>query len=1404
MKANLKRLFKVRNNRKTIIFCFALICALAVAVGFSPAAHAVEWYVDNGTVPNPRDGQEWGSAYATIQDALDDASFLSGDEIWVKAGTYTVGDTIIVSGNPKIYGGFVGTETTRNQRDWITNVTTLDGADLIDHVFFIDEPLTTATIDGFTITGGNAGVTLPTQAYDFNGGAICIRNIAATVSNCIFTENNAEERGGAIFNYNSGSTFVNNTFYDNTARNGAAIYNLGDPAATPPTVTNCLFYDNLAEDGGGIFNYNADAIITNCTFSKNGSFPVSLTSHGGGIYNYRSDAIITNSIFWGNSAHYGPQIFNYQYTELLTDDCTIGETVIQVYHNTELSVGDTIYITHDAGGAPVPPESAVIDVITDALTELSADYTTPAMTVDVNDASGYVAGDTIYIIEDDVLSEVNTIASVAGSTITLDAAFENSYTTANNAIVYKDIEITIDAAFTNDYLMGDGAYIYIEPLLTVTYSDVEGGNWDDRTPVWENNIEVNPNFVASSNYRLDAGSSCIDAGDNTELPDDLADLDHDLNTTEEVPYDLDGNPRRFDDTLVADTGNGTAPIVDMGAYEYFLSHTVTFVAGTGGNITGDLSQVVAHGSDCTEVEAVPDATNDFVNWTGGLTSTDNPLTVLNVTADMTINANFIIGQHTLTMATAGTGSGTVTPGAGNHIYNHGDVVPIEAVAATGSTFSGWTGSVADPGSATTTVTITAGMTVTANFTIDQHTLTMATGGTGSGTVTPTAGGHTYNYGDVVDIEAVTTTGSTFSSWTGSVAAPGSATTTVTITGDMTVTANFTINQHTLTMATGGTGSGTVTPTVGGHTYNYGDVVDIEAVAATGSTFSTWIGSVAVPGSATTSVTITGDMTVTANFTINQHTLTMATAGTGSGTVTPGAGGHTYNYGTVVDIEAVAATGSTFSSWTGSVAVPGSATTTVTITGDMFVTANFTINQYTVTFAAGANGGVTGTSPQTVDHGGNCTAVDAVPATDYRFLNWTGTGGFVSIDDPLTVTNVTSDMTITANFTRDEWSVTFLADTNGSVAGTSPQVVPNGTDCTPVTASAFPNHHFVNWTGTGGFVTTIDNPLTVTNVTSSMNITANFAIDQHTLTMMAAGGTGSGTITPTADDYDYDYGTVVDLNAVPGAGSVFDGWTGDVADPSSATTTVTMDSDKTVTATFNSDGDSDGISDTEEDGHPVHPISGITGDGNGDGVLDSTQDFVTSLLTQDGLDYVTIESAPGTILSNVSALENPSPSDSPSGLDFTQGFFNFTITGLAPGASTTVTLYCPAGAAPTTYYRYGPLVLGNPPEWYEFMDDGTTGAVINGSVITLDFVDGDRGDDDLTANGTIVDAGGPGSAAASSSSTPAAGGGSSGGGCFIATTTSGLSNITAVSMTPYLALMLLLLVVGKAAQGRRKR
>lgn len=86
-------------------------------------------------------------------------------------------------------------------------------------------------------------------------------------------------------------------------------------------------------------------------------------------------------------------------------------------------------------------------------------------------------------------------------------------------------------------------------------------------PAIDGNLDQPPGFVdAPGDYRLDAGSPAIDAGDNSYGFTDAFDVDEDGDTSEMLP-DLDLHPRPLDDAGVADTGNGTAPILDMGAFE---------------------------------------------------------------------------------------------------------------------------------------------------------------------------------------------------------------------------------------------------------------------------------------------------------------------------------------------------------------------------------------------------------------------------------------------------------------------------------------------------------------------------------------------------------------------------------------------------------------------------------------------------------------------------------------------------------------------------------------------------------------------------------------------------------------------------------------------------------------------
>ncbi|MEI2781934.1 MAG: IPTL-CTERM sorting domain-containing protein [Candidatus Competibacter sp.] len=93
---------------------------------------------------------------------------------------------------------------------------------------------------------------------------------------------------------------------------------------------------------------------------------------------------------------------------------------------------------------------------------------------------------------------------------------------------------------------------------------------------------------------------------------------------------------------------------------------------------------------------------------------------------------------------------------------------------------------------------------------------------------------------------------------------------------------------------------------------------------------------------------------------------------------------------------------------------------------------------------------------------------------------------------------------------------------------------------------------------------------------------------------------------------------------------------------------------------------------------------------------------------------------------------------PAGYSFPHGLFDFTLANCPLGGTVTVTITYPSALpAGTVYWKYGPTP-GNPsPTWYEMP------ANIAGNTATFSITDGGLGDDDLTANGGIVDQGGPG-------------------------------------------------------------
>jgi hypothetical protein len=154
-----------------------------------------------------------------------------------------------------------------------------------------------------------------------------------------------------------------------------------------------------------------------------------------------------------------------------------------------------------------------------------------------------------------------------------------------------------------------------------------------------------------------------------------------------------------------------------------------------------------------------------------------------------------VGQVTLTTSTSA--GGTVSaPGLGTFGYDSGTVVPVVAAPDLQYHFVNWTGTavaagkVADPASASTTVTMDNNYTLQANFATGQLTLivTSTSGGTVS---TPGVGAFSYAYGTVVPLEAVAYPGYVWAGWSGSLTSPSLIDSIEMIAPDLKVQANFT-------------------------------------------------------------------------------------------------------------------------------------------------------------------------------------------------------------------------------------------------------------------------------------------------------------------------------------------------------------------------------------------------------------------------------------------------------------------------------------------------------------------------------------------------------------------------------------------------------------------------------------
>lgn len=290
------------------------------------------------------------------------------------------------------------------------------------------------------------------------------------------------------------------------------------------------------------------------------------------------------------------------------------------------------------------------------------------------------------------------------------------------------------------------------------------------------------------------------------------------------------------------------------------------------------------------------------------------------------------------------------------------------------------------------------------------------------------------------------------------------------------------------------------------------------------------------------------------------TLTVNT--TGSGSVTKSPDQAQYAYGSEVTLQAIADSGWAFIGWEGDLTGQTNPVNVV-MDSDKTITAKFAnaTSNLTITIVPGGSGNVALDPPGGTYAIGQEVTLTGNPLNGWFFKDWSG--DFSSTDNPAVLT-ITGDMAVTATFDDSAFSLTTNAAGDGTGAILrNPDLTAygDGSDVT-LTAVADPGSFFSGWSGD---LSGSGNPQTLT-MDRDKTVTAVFSLapaGMHTLTVIPV---GNGTVTIDPNQTSFNDGQVVTLTAVADPGWTFTGWSGDLSG-SVTPTTLTMNGDKTVTATF---------------------------------------------------------------------------------------------------------------------------------------------------------------------------------------------------------------------------------------------
>jgi len=1018
-------MYTSKNLSKWFVIVLLLVsCVVLAKPAFARSTDQTDSVIRYVKAGGNGDCSSWAQA-CELQTAIYIA--VPGDQIWVAAGTYKPttssnrSATFQIKSGVAIYGGFPAEGGDETSRDWQLNKTYLSGdiglpGNINDNCYHVVTAISvdvTGSLDGFYVVNGNAN---SSNGLDNVGGGIYLSNAAPTLTHVTFSDNTASYRGGGMYNYDSSPSLINVTFSANTAEYGGGMYNYYYSSAM---LTNVTFVANTATySGGGMYNYYySSATLTNVTFVAN-----TATYSGGGMYNNDSSPSLTNVTFSANTAESGGGMSNCYYSSAMLTNVTFSENTA----------------TYDGGGMyNYYYSSATLTNVTFSENTATYDgggmynyyYSSATLTNVTFSANTAESGGGIYIVYNSsaTLTNLTFVANTAtysgGGMFNYDSSpsLTNVTFSANTAEYgggmsnYGSSATLTNATFSaNMAEYGGGMYNYGSATLTnATFSantaESGGGMYNYDSSATLTNVTFSENTatyvgggmssyfyssatltnVTFSTNTADSGGGIYGVGSNVTLTNAILwdnSPDQIVGEAFEVTYsDIQGG--------YPGEGNiNSAPL--LGSLEdnggFTLTHAL--MEGSPAIDAGDIS--VCPLTDQRFFVRPVDGNSDGIEGCdmGAYEYGSYPATY---------NVNISIF-----------GNGSVIKEPEKDFYDFGEVVTLTANADPGWSFGGWGGDASGLENPIS-LTVTNDLSISATFTQDEYTLSVSINPPEQGTVTITPIKPFYHYGDVVTLTATPAPGWSFANWTGD-ATGTSNPVSVTITGDTSITANFTQNEYALTVTVDPENSGTVSLDPDQDTYHYGDVVTLTATPELGWSFANWTGD--ATGTANpVSVTITKNTSVTAHFTQNEYTLTVTVDPENSGTVSLDPQQATYHYGDVVTLTATPAPGWSFSNWTGD-ATGTTNPVEVTITKNTSVTAHFTQDEYTLTvIISPENGGSVTIEPaQQTYHYSEQVTLSAMANPYWSFIGWDGDAS--GTDNPLTIT-ILGNTEIIANFQK---------------------------------------------------------------------------------------------------------------------------------------------------------------------------------------------------------------------------------------------------------------------------------------------------------------------------------------------------------------------------------------------------